>query len=66
VPFHYIESEIDKILSRIVITDKLFSVFKRRMYTFWLEEQTKTNKRISKIKKEIETLENKNITIAQN
>ncbi len=66
IPIDYMETEIDKILSRITITDKLFTVMKKRLYTLWLEEETKTNKRISIIKKEIEKLEERNRNMIQN
>ena len=61
-----IEELIDKVLSKIHISDKLFEVLKKRMYTLWLDEEDKLKKRIETKRKDIVKKEDEISNILKN
>lgn len=55
----FIELLIDEHLKNIRISEGLFQIFKRQLYTLWLEQSEENKKRVSKKKKEIQKQEEK-------
>jgi GrpB-like predicted nucleotidyltransferase (UPF0157 family) len=61
-----IEDLIDIELKKISIPDKLFQVFRKRLYTLWLEKEGDLKKRISGKKKDIDKKEEEISNIVKN
>ena len=55
----YMEALVDEQLKKIHISEGLFQVFKRQLYTFWMEQCDITKKRVAGKRKEIEKQEEK-------
>ncbi len=62
----YIEGIIDSELSKISISDSLFDVLRKRMYTLWLEENGNMEKEKKTIRKRISMTEEEKILIRKN
>lgn len=61
----YIEHEIDKELATITISDALYEVLKKRLYTLWLEKRGDHEKRIKEHYKEIDRLDSHRRTLEE-
>lgn len=58
-----IEQYLDKKLSSLYISDKLFLVLKRQLYTLWLEKNDATKKKKAEHRKQLAKLEEERIKI---
>lgn len=52
-----VAKNLEKELSKIVITDGLFEVFRRQLYTLWLEQEKIYKASLDRLKKKIQKLE---------
>lgn len=59
IPSDYIENIVDEELNKLYISEWLFNILKRIMYTIWLEENQKIEKDKSKLSKEKKDKEKK-------
>ena len=66
IDIKYIEDLIDAELMKIHISDKLFGVLRKRMYTLWVNEESKLKLRIKDKRKDIEKKEDDISNILKN
>lgn len=57
IPSEYIESLVDDEISKLSISDELFTLLKGRLYGMWLEKWEQSQKYKKELQKEIEILE---------
>lgn len=59
IPVEYIESLVEAELARISISDGMFQILRRLLYTEWLEKNEQAKRRRSMLRKKIEETEEK-------
>lgn len=63
LPAEVIEQYLDERISRLHITDKLFVVLKRQLYTLWLQDNENMAKQRTRIREDIRKLEQERVKI---
>lgn len=66
LPADLIEKYLDEQISRLEISDQLFEVLKRQLYTLWLQANENIAKQKRELRKSLEDLEKERLTIQRN